>query len=201
MKNYTVITGYHGTCSKHVTSIVKYGLNPSKVKKRADHWLGQELYFYGDMRQAEWWAEDQCSKPYNKNTFPIVYRANLSAEKERILDLDESIQLDCFLDFILQTWQDINNYYSEEKPEFTPETFRAVYFDYYKQINNIVIVKYTFSKMIAGYGKRREKKEIKIIKDFSRILGLSYHETQICVSDKNCIENVEIVYNGEDEVI
>ena len=131
----------------------------------------------------------------------FVYRANLSAEKERILDLDESIQLDCFVDFILQTWQDINNYYSEEKPEFTPETFRAVYFDYYKQINNIVIVKYTFSKTIAGYGKRREKKEIKIIKDFSRILGLSYHETQICVSDKNCIENVEIVYNGEDEVI
>lgn len=68
-------------------------------------------------------------------------------------------------------------------------------------IINIVIVKYTFSKTIAGYGKRREKKEIKIIKDFSRILGLSYHETQICVSDKNCIENVEIVYNGEDEVI
>ena len=45
MKNYTVITGYHGTCSKHVTSIVKYGLNPSKVKKRLTIGLGRDYIF------------------------------------------------------------------------------------------------------------------------------------------------------------
>ena len=95
------------------------------------------------------------------------------------------MQLDFFFDFMLQTWEEINEYYADEKPEFTPETFRAVYFDYFKQINNIAII----------------MKDIKLIKDFSRIFGLTYHETQICVSDKSCIENVEMVYNGEDEVI
>ena len=185
MKDHTVIIGYHGTCSKHLNSIVKYGLDPAKVKKRTDHWLGQGIYFYKDMQHAEWWAEDQCTKPYNRNTYPIIFRARLSAEKERILDLDESMQLDFFFDFMLQTWEEINEYYADEKPEFTPETFRAVYFDYFKQINNIAIIIYTFSKKIAGYGKRRGQKDIKLIKDFSRIFGLTYHETQICVSDKS----------------
>ena len=40
--------GYHGTCSKHKDSIESNGFDPAKCNYRADHWLGQGVYFFDD---------------------------------------------------------------------------------------------------------------------------------------------------------
>lgn len=201
MEDKVIIKGYHGTSSKHLKNINHNGLNPDSVKRRQDHWLGQGVYFYEDMEQAEWWANNQCAQRYNKGTYPIVYSAKVTADKSRILDLDDRQQLDRFMDFILQTFKDIEREYKGEKPEFDEASFRAVYFDYYKQLYDIAVVVCTFNKRIAGYAKARTHKERRTVEKFSGILGVMYHEKQICVSDKECIRELEIVYNGEEEVI
>jgi len=193
--------GFHGTCSKHFKSIKEYGLDPKKVKYREDHWLGQGVYFFDDLEIAEWWAIDQSEKSYNINTYPIVYSAQIIADKHRILNLDNKIELDSFLDFIVQTSDDIKVAYTEKVPEFTEESFRAVYFDYYKRQNDIAVIIYTFSKPLVKYAKMRNHNETKLIKKFSNILKIDYHEKQICVSDKICIEDIKIEYNGKEEVI
>ena len=74
-------------------------------------------------------------------------------------------------------------------PIFDREKQRAVYFDYYKAKYQISVIIYTFSKECA--------RQIEL----QRALGLAYHEKQICVSKKECIKNIEVLYNGEDEVI
>ena len=45
--------GYHGTCSKYRYDIEKNGLDPIKSKYRADHWLGQGVYFFDDYDKTE----------------------------------------------------------------------------------------------------------------------------------------------------
>ena len=34
-----------------------------------------------------------------------------------------------------------------------------------------------------------------------KALNIAYHEKQICVSQKKCIKDLKVWYNGEDEVI
>ena len=48
--------GYHGTCSKHKDSIESNGFDPAKCNYRADHWLGQGVYFFDDYEKALWWS-------------------------------------------------------------------------------------------------------------------------------------------------
>ena len=44
------------------TDIEKNGLDPIKSKYRADHWLGQGVYFFDDyLDKALWWAIDHIS--------------------------------------------------------------------------------------------------------------------------------------------
>ena len=190
---------YHGTCSKFSDSIRENGLDPDKVKYRENHWLGQGVYFYDKFDRAMWWASDQAGKPWNQGSYPTVYQSTIEATSDKILDLDNSEQLDKFYDAILESIDVIEN--SGKYPIFDSSTYRAVYFDYYKIQNDIAVIIYTFHKEIAGYGKARVKNEVEKIKELSHSLGLEYAEKQICVSKKECIKFTELVYNGEDEVI
>lgn len=196
------IIGYHGTCSKWYDSIREVGLDPKKVKYRDDHWLGQGVYFFTELDKALWWANDQANKPWNNGTYPIAYRTEILAKEEEILNLDNQNQLDKFFDQILESIDSIEKSGSEKHPVFANQSqYRALYFDYYKEQNNISVIIYTFKKPFAKYAKIRTKEEVERLKSLSKILGVEYSETQICVSKKGCIGNTELVYNGECEVI
>ena len=194
-----IYTGYHGTCSKWYESIREFGLDPSKVKKRPDHWLGQGVYFYTDYELGLWWANDQTNKRYNINTNAIVYKARIEGTKCEVLNLDNRAELDKFVDYIFQVLPEIKKINKEFI--FTQEQFRAVFFDYYKSSNNISIIIRIFNKPYASYTKPRKRDERKIMEKINKSLGLSFSETQICVSKRESIKNVELVYNGEYEVI
>ena len=43
-----------------------------------------------------------------------------------------------------------------------------------------------------------DKKEVETQKGFTSLLNLRFNERQICVSDKDCIKNCVIVYDGEE---
>lgn len=131
-ENIVTMTCYHGTCSNAVDNIEKYGLDPKQVKYRSDHWLGQGVYFFEEYRQARWWADDISGKPWNQNGFPVIYQADITAKESEILDLDNEDSLDLFYTRILNCLSEIESSSREKYPIFTKETFRAVYFDYYK---------------------------------------------------------------------
>lgn len=193
--------GYHGTCSRWYNSIEEHGLDPEKVKYREDHWLGQGVYLFEEYDRALWWANDQSDKPANAEFYPTIYEAKIVAKEEEILDLDNDAQLDKFYDAILEINKEIEISLSAKYPVFKEKQFRAVYFDYYKEKNNISVIIRTFNKPIASYAKTRCKNDLNKIVSLANNLGLGYVEKQICVSTKRCIENIELVYNGEDEVI
>lgn len=86
-------------------------------------------------------------------------------------------------------------------PVFNLEQQRAVFFDYYREQYQISVIMYTFSKECAKYGTFRIGAELSRQKKLEKALGLAYHEKQICVSKKECINSVEVQYTGEDEVI
>lgn len=199
-QNYAII-GYHGTCSKHYESINENGLDPSKVKHRDDHWLGQGVYFFENQNLAEWWANDQASKKYNNGTYPIVYKSDIHTNEKKVLNLDDEAQLDTFYDFCIELLKSVENSDNSERPVFDEKKIRAVFFDYYKIKNNIDVIIYTFTKPTTTYAKQRSREELKKIVELTGMLQLSYKEKQICVSNKECIKSTELVYNGEYEVI
>lgn len=201
MNNIVSIMGYHGTCSKFKESIENNGLDPAKVKYRENHWLGQGVYFFEDYSQAEWWANDTSGKPYNAGSFPMIYKSNIEAESNKVLNLDDNNEVDKFFSCILRYISEIESDLRGRYPIFTPENFRAVYFDYYKIQNNISVIIYTFPKDSVKYASLRNWKDLKIQKDLAKALGIYYGEKQICVSKKECITSSVLVYDGEDEVI
>ena len=178
---YVEMTGYHGTISKYADSIAKYGLDPDKTHKRPDHWLGQGVYLFGN--------------------FPIVYQTQIRTSKEKILNLDNHKEYNRFIDRILKMQNEIESNDEGKVPIFDREKQRAVYFDYYKAKYQISVIIYTFSKECATYGTFRKGSDLARQIELQRALGLAYHEKQICVSKKECIKNIEVLYNGEDEVI
>ena len=125
----------------------------------------------------------------------------IEAPKEEILDLDNYKEYDLFLERLLDMQKEIAKDARERMPVFDPEQQRAVYFDYYKAMYGISVIMFTFSKDCAKYGTFRTGTDLSRQKKLEKVLGLAYHEKQICVSKKKCIKYVEMRYNGEDEVI
>lgn len=195
------LSGYHGTCSKFRTSIESNGLDPNKVKVRSDHWLGQGVYYFEDYSQAMWWASDTASKSYNAGSYSLIYKSIIEADCNEVLNLDNNSEMDNFFSCILKDIAEIEKDSRNRVPLFTPEKFRAVYFDYYKIQNNISVIIYTFPKDAVRYASNRTWDELKKQRELAKSLGMYYGEKQICVSKKDCIKSSEMVYNEEEEVI
>lgn len=148
-----------------------------------------------------WWAEDISQKKRNEGSFPIIYQAVISAAESEVLNLDDEKTVDLFFTRILEHQAEIEADARGRYPVFTEEKFRAVYFDYYKEEYGISVIIYTFPKPCIKYGTFRNKEELRRQKQLVQALGISYRETQICVSRKDCIVCAVLACNGEDEVI
>lgn len=191
--------GYHGTCSKYRYNIEKKGLDPSEAKHRNDHWLGQGVYFFDDYEKALWWASSISS--HNDNCGGIIFKANIEAADEDVLDLDDNKQLDAFMTKTLETLEEVKKFCPGQMPIFEDASFRAVFFDYYKKTNKIAVIVGTFQKDFAGYTTKRNYSERELQKKIMGIIGLKFKERQICVSRKECIKSIKLIYNEEEEVI
>lgn len=194
------IIGFHGTSSIWRESIDRIGLDPKKSNYRADHWLGQGVYFFKEFGIARWWAKSIVHKQKEEN-YSLIYRAVIEASEEEILNLDDNEQLDKFVTEILEYLDEMEATCSDKMPIFTNKKLRAVFFDYYKQVNNISVMIRTFLKDKVKYGVIRRNNDLKNQQKLLRTLGIYYNETQICVSNKDVIKSVELVYNDEEEVI
>ena len=192
------IQGYHGTHSFAKASIARYGFDPDKTCRRQDHWLGQGVYFFTDQRQALWWANSVSGK--RPGSYPVVYRVEIEAPDEKVLDLDDNVQLALYYDRILDGF--FPDAGRGQVPLFTRDSMRAVFPDYYKKEYGISVITRTFAKDSVLYaGKPQYGERLKMQRALVKMSGLSFHEKQICVSEKSCIKCPEIIYDGEYEVI
>ena len=190
--------GYHGTCTKHQHSIESNGLDPAKSKYRNDHWLGQGVYFFDEYKKAQWWASNSSS--HNGDCGGVVFQSVIEADDGQVLDLDDNSQLDHFITETISTLKDIERECSGKMPIFEYDSFRALFFDYYKARKGTSVVIGTFQKDVAGYTTKRSFEELKKQRKIMKVINIKFHERQICVSKKECIKSTRMVYN-EEEVI
>lgn len=191
------MTVFHGTCSIHRESIETGGLDPGKTKPRDDHWLGQGVYFFDEIRKARWWANIISTQ--NASSSALIYQARIEAPDNRVLNLDDARQMDIeeMINCVRQPIKDGR----QKQPVLSLDKARAVFLDYYKQTHDIVVIIATFEKECAEYTAHRSRSEMEIQKELMRILKIKYHERQICVSDKAVIRNTRLYYDEEEEIL
>lgn len=188
------IVGYHGTTSSAQESIENHGLDPNLVEKRDDHWLGQGVYFYDDFDLAKWWAETKANKK-ERHESALVYKADIRCLKKHVLNLDDRKDLEMFLQACLEFSEDLQETYMK-LPAFKAQKFKAIFYDYYKEEHDIYVMIRTFPKPAPRYAETiRTGETLKKQKKLFEILGLSFYETQICVSKAECIKDLSKVYD------
>jgi hypothetical protein len=173
--------GYHGTEEQYVDDILKKGFTHHF---REDHWLGQGIYFYTDFQLAKWWADTKFKKLGKQ---PAVIKALIEVDEAAFLDLDTLSGMDFFFKTTKDLFSEMSISFRFQDNQYQNLCFAL---DFLKEIEDIRVVRYTFSKDNPSYGHQKittfEKQYFKLPRDFA------YHETQICVSendwivDKNC---------------
>ncbi|MEO0042445.1 MAG: hypothetical protein RL329_1893 [Bacteroidota bacterium] len=177
--------GYHGTAYKNVAEILDKGFT---ANFRRDHWLGQGFYFYTDFDLAKWWIE---TKIKHNNERSAVIEAKIEVALEFFLDLDTRKGVDTFFDWAQEIYNhDLDFSFKMDAKNRTQNLCLAL--DLVKHKFGIKVVRRTFLKDNPSYGKQNiEKFEndfFPLPKDFA------YIETQICVSDNDCVLHKECCY-------
>ena len=136
-----------------------------------------------------------------------MYSVDIAAEQSSVLNLDNPEELSLFLSRLRENNVELMEFLRRidiGHPVFTDRQLRGVYFDYYKRQYGIKITIHTFTKNYVQYVPDYpiSWEDVKQQKELMRILSVYFKEKQICVSDKTCLDNLQIVYDGEeDEVI
>ncbi len=182
------IEGFHGTFRSKANKILKHGFTYSYNQS---HWLGQGIYFYKDYYLARWWIDKKIEKKKIDDLGEVI-KADIIVDKNKLIDLDDSNDLDSFFEFVktfLKKAEESGLNITLEKGKEYEIRNRCFMLDMMKKHKNIVVVKSTFTKNDPTYGNYNIKKFEKDNYEF----GLSYKETQICVSSNEYILNKEIV--------
>ncbi len=162
-------------------------------------WGGQGVYFFVDYDIACWWGRSKSV--HTDNCGAVVYKSNIKASDEEVLDLDDRKQLDKFLTESIALFKEISPDDLGRYPILSRDKMRAIFFDYYKQKNRISVIINTFSKDSAKYTMNRSSKDLDVQRSILQMTGLGFKEKQICVSRKECIVTTKLVYNEREEVI
>ncbi|MCZ8480274.1 hypothetical protein [Bacillus subtilis] len=178
--------GYHGTFQNVVDNILDEGFKP---KKRINHWLGQGTYFYTEKKLAQWFItrNSKTDREKKKINSPIaIIKAIIEEEDSKVLNLDTTEGVDLFFQCI--------DDHSEtfEKIEFTKNDHinRCIILDILTRLCgfNVIIKTFEASDHQPSYAKVNTSFfDRKIIP-----LNVHYKETQIRVSDQECIKSTEV---------
>ncbi|UXV47990.1 hypothetical protein MUA24_02070 [Staphylococcus aureus] len=158
------IIGYHGTSEKAALNIIK--TRQFKKSDKKNEWLGKGVYFYELLEKAQWW----CQKKSN----PTIIEANILVSSEKLLNLDNTPELDQLARFIKEMNESDHQFvFSEDKTERRCQLLN-IYMEYYGY--HVIIGTFVSTN-------KKYKKELNEI-------GYTRTEKQICVHNTDCI-----VYN------
>lgn len=161
-------TGYHATLTKNKESIMNEGFKPSN---KDDDWLGEGIYFWDDIKNAEWW--NRKSKAISK----CVFICNLTCNLINYLDLDNKVEMDKLNVFSKRYMNEMIKK-SHKKPVFKNNNqIRKFFCDIYCSKNDISILSFTFKHDIINEAGFK-----------TGTLG----RKQICVRELSCISIIDI---------
>lgn len=184
------VRGYHGTFESVVKDIIDLGF---KMEKRSDHWLGQGIYLYSEFALSKWWIETKINK-LHLNEEPAVIEV-VCKDNVKVLNLDSVEGVNFFLsalEEVLEELKQLNCTFKFKKDSSIKSIIknRCFVLDLLKKKYEIGVVIYTFEKTKPSYGEFDLEK-------FERenfLIGIRYKETQICISNNNCIDGKRCVY-------
>lgn len=178
------IKGYHGTFVSLANRIIDNGF---EWKRRNDHWLGQGIYLYDNFYLAKWWCETKIKSKRLSET-PAVLEVE-SKDNIRMLNLDTDTDFFATQSYIAIKKLEADGVKFEfEKDEKGTVKNRCFVLDILKKKFKLDAILYTFPKNNPSYASSKDSKNI--YNDF----GISYKETQICLTDNTCIKNKKCVY-------
>ena len=145
---------------------------------------------------ALWWIERKIiyeKEKNNRTKEPSVINANIIADKDKIINLDNPKDMDKYIDFIKEFIKEMQknglNIKLKKGDNFKRQN-QCFMLDMMKKSGNIEVVLETFVKPRSSYGKY----DLKKFEDEYYQCDLSYKETQICASNNDSIYDKDIVY-------
>lgn len=162
--------GYHKTYSIYKESIIENGFKPSCDD---DDWLGEGIYFWDNLDNANWWNKNK-----NKGTMKhCVFQCELRCKANKYLNLDDKNEMNKFDIFSKQYIKEMRKL-GEKIPKFGNNNQRKKFFcDLYCKKNNFEILSHTF--------------EHDIINSAGFKVGIEY-KRQICVRENSNIKIIAV---------
>ncbi len=184
------VIGYHGTFESAVEDIISSGF---EAKVREDHWLGQGIYLYTNFALSKWWVQTKIERLLlNEEEAVIEVKCKRNI---KVLDLDDFGGLNFFYNAFSEVFEQLkqlNITVTLKKGSSSKDKVKNLCFalDLIKREYDIDAVINTFLKENPSYGEFNTKEFEKEYFPF----GLSYKETQICISNNDCIDTKKCVY-------
>lgn len=167
------LVGYHGTLQSKAKKIIK---GTFIISTKKTEWLGQGIYFFGDRRDAKYWAEQEAKKPHNRGEQPYVLRVDIICSESEYMDLD----IEDSLDYFDKTLEEIHP--KRSGPNFkSNEQARCYYCDLFKRVKGVKVLAYTFPRMT------RSKWALPRVEP----------QRQICVANNDYIKNKRGEYDEQ----
>lgn len=169
------IIGFHATSQKNVHNILRNGFKINN--KRNNEWLGYGIYLFEHHIDALTWGE----KTHYCQPKPQVIRCYIKVEENKYLNLDDSQQLSQYNKYYEKTLKKVSQVGKEIIFKNRNEAM-CWGLNLYKKEYEIDAIKYTF-----------QNNRTKNIKNYaSNKFSYSYNETQICITNNEVIEKMEL---------
>lgn len=164
---YTEI-GYHATFTIYKESIITSGF---KVSNNEDDWLGEGVYFWDDIKNAEWWKKKGGIIP------ECIFVCELKCDLSNYFDLDNKFEMDKLDAFSKSYLREIAKS-SGKKPNFKNNNqIRKFFCDMYCSKNSISILSFTFMHDIINKAGFKTG---------------TFGRRQICVRELSCISVIDV---------
>lgn len=162
--------GYHKTYLMNKDSIIKNGF---EFSHNDDDWLGEGVYFWDNIDDANWWNQSK-EKGIVRS---CIFECKLVCKSEKYLNLDYPLEMKKFDEFSMQYIKEMKNSRSKA-PKFANNNQRKKFFcDLYCKKKNFEILSHTFKHdIINTVGFKVGEK----------------HRRQICVRNKANIKIVSV---------
>lgn len=175
------ILAYHGTDYNNAKSIVSQGFT---FKRNREHWLGNGIYFFQDYSLAKWWTTRPTVKYGSNIQERAIVSCNIRFSEKKVMNL---LKLEDYRQFSNIFESDFYPLYKKQPPINPPkwQQLRCAYCDYLSKTFKLDAIIGNFDAQAQPY---LPSKHSKAFEDFL----LKYTEIQICVFNKDIIDNMEI---------
>lgn len=140
MGNEIQFTGYHRAAESYARYVLKY--KKFKPSTKPQEWLGDGIYFWIDLKDAEWWNDDLFKCSY-------ILQSELSCNSDQYRDLDDP---GCMLELeeFAEECRSALNVSHDNLDLGNDKVFRANLCNFYKSQRGIMLMKCSFPFVVKN---------------------------------------------------